>query len=176
LLHAGRPKGVQQGGAAVPRGPHTQDRAALSATVLALLLLAAPAAAQPTGLAPYRYATPYGTSPLDQEKARVYQDQLRRDLPRDAPADATEAARERDIRRELDRVDRLIERQPPVAPSVATENPVPERGPVTASGGHRQPTQAEIEEKEKEEGAQQPKAPPRSSLAPVYDLFGEKLQ
>jgi hypothetical protein len=174
LLHAGRAARVQQGGAAVPRGTHTQDRAALSGAALALLLLlAAPAAAQPTGLAPYRYATPYGTSPLDQEKARVYQDQLRHDLPRDPPADATRAARGRELSQELDRVDHLLERRTPPAPTVSGENPTPERGPVTASGGHAQPTPAEIEERER---AQRQKPPPPAPLKPVYDLFGQRLQ
>jgi hypothetical protein len=180
LLHAGGPAGVQYGGAAIPRGPHTQNRAALSAAAIALLLLPAAAAAQPTGLAPYRFATPYGTSPLDQEKARVYQDQLRRDLPRTPPSDATEAARDRDMRSELDRVDRVLERQPPLTPSVGAENPVPERGPVTASGGHRQPTPAEVQDKEQEKGKEQPeqqrKPSQQQQLAPVYDLFGQKLQ
>ena len=79
------------------------------------------------------------------------------------------------MRSELDRVDRVLERQPPLTPSVGAENPVPERGPVTSSGGHRQPTPAEIKEKEQEQPQQQRK-PSQQPLAPVYDLFGQKLQ
>jgi hypothetical protein len=172
LFHAGRAARVQYGGAAIPRGPHSENRAALSGAALALLLLATPAVGQPTGLAPYRYATPYGASPLDQEKARVYQDQLRHDVPREPPPDATAAARERELRQELDRVDRLLERPPPPAAAVS-EKRAPDLGPVTASGGHPQPTPAEIKEKQRQ---QRLEAPPPAPMKPIYDLFGERLQ
>jgi hypothetical protein len=172
LLHPGDAPRVQHGGASVSRGPHTQVRAALSAPALGALLLAASASAQPSGIAPYRYDPPYGTAPLDQEKARVYQDQLRHDLPREPPADASEAARRQELRQELDRVDRLLQRRPPLERAETPRPPPP--GPVTGSGGRPQPTQAEIDEKLATKGPRE--APPPAPVRPVYDLFGERLQ
>jgi len=118
-------------------------------------------------------APPYGTSPLDEEKGRVYQDQLRRDLPQRAPADATDAARQRDIRRELDRVDRILEAPPP-APPVRGEPREPSLGPVIGSGGRAQPTPAQIEERLRERPDAAPPPPPPTK--PVYDLFGTRIQ
>jgi hypothetical protein len=175
LLSTGRAARVQHGGATVPRGTHSQYRAALSASAFALLLLATPAAAQSTGLAPYRFNPPTGNAPLDQEKQRVYQDQLRQALPPTAPPppNATGAARQQEQRQELDRIGRLRQ-SPPPPPPVTFAPPPQERGPVTSSGGHPQPTPAEIEEREKERQRrqQQPPAPTK----PVYDLFGDRIQ
>jgi hypothetical protein len=138
---------------------------------LLLLLLALPAAAQTTGVAPHRFQRPYGADPLDQEKARVYQDQLRREVPRGLSPDPSEAARERELRRELDRVDRVLRRRPrPEPPERARE---PDLGPVVSSGGHPQPTQAEIEEKLRD---RRQRVADQLDLRPVYDLFGERLQ
>jgi hypothetical protein len=172
LLHPGDATRVQHGGAAVPRGPHPLRRAALSAAALACLVLAAPASAQPSGIAPYRYDPPYGASPLDREKARVYQDQLRHDIPREPATDATTAARQRELLQERDRVDRLLQ-SPPPPPPVTFARPPEERGPVTSSGGHPQPTPAEIEERRRR---QERRGSPAVPLRPVYDLFGERLQ
>jgi hypothetical protein len=170
LLHPGDAARVQHGGAAVPRGPYPGGRAALVAAALALIV-AAPASAQPSGIAPYRYDPPYGASPLDREKARVYQDQLRHDIPREPATDATAAARQRELLQERDRIDRLLQNPPP--PPVTFAPPPEERGPVTSSGGHPQPTPREIEERQRR---QRQEAPPPVPLRPVYDLFGERLQ
>src|SRR5262249_24607109 len=141
--------------------------------------------------APYRFLAPDDrpTSPLDQEKARVYRDQLRDQLRNDQvnqiDRSASGTARLNETRRELNRMDNMLN-TPTTPPSLgqtqsAQPLPVPNQNPLAleslgpVSGGVRhQPTQEEVKEREAARTEQQRRL--GIDVKPVYDLFGQRIQ
>jgi hypothetical protein len=168
----------------------------MRALLLAVLLASAPAAfAADVGRrvdAPYRFLPPDDrpTSPLDQEKARVYRDQLRDQLRSDQlnqiDRSASGTARLNETRRELNRMDNMLNTptSPPSLPRTQSSQPLPvpnqnplaldSLGPVLSGGGRHQPTPDEIKEREAARAEQQRKA--GVDVKPVYDLFGQRIQ
>ena len=156
-------------------------------------VLAAPAAAGTLERrvdAPYRFSSPTDrpASGLDEEKARVYRDDLRNQLRREEMHDigrtAPGAERLRETRRELERMNNTLNEPRPMPPPAAQrEARFPgqrggvfgDSGPETASGGHPQPTPEEIRQRE---AARQNRLKQNEALGlnPVYDLYGERIQ
>jgi hypothetical protein len=158
------------------------------AAVLAVAT-ALPAAAQRNVIAPYRFRPPddHAVSPLDQQKALLYQNQLQNQLRveqlHQIDRTAEGSRRLHATQHELNRVQGVLQPTPPAPPqrpSVSTFIPPNDRGPigydgpVVASGGHPQPTPAEIKERE----AKLKRPPDRAplELPPVYDLYGQRIE
>jgi hypothetical protein len=140
--------------------------------------------------APYRFSSPTDrpASGLDEEKARLYRDdlrgQLRREETRQIDRTARGAERLRETRRELERMNNVLNEPRPVPPPRAQpEARIPggvggvfgDLGPETSSGGHPQPTPEEIRERE---AARQGRLKRNGDLGlnPVYDLYGQRIQ
>ena len=79
---------------------------------------------------------------------------------------------QRELTRELFRMDRVLEAPPPPPPP--RPEPTRDLGPVVSSGGHPQPTPAEIERRMAERQKRAERA--GVELRPVFDLFGERIQ
>jgi hypothetical protein len=138
-------------------------------------------------IAPFRFEGERDrpTSPLDEEKARSYREELRGQLrdqeTRDIGRSATGAARLFETRRELGRMDSLLNSPPrPAPPMVAPSRDdslsVDDRRSFERSGGHPQPTPGMIEEREAAR-RNQPREPGTiPELRPVYDLYGNRIQ
>lgn len=165
-----------------------------TAIILVVLLAGGSASAQSVERrvdAPFRFSSPSDrpVSGLDAEKGRSYQDQLRGQLRNEErhqiDRNAEGAARLRETRRELDRMDNVLRPGPVTSPPPAVERHIPpsnrgplgDNGPVVASGGHPQPTPAEIEEREKQRRQfDRERKAVGIELGPVYDLYGNRIQ